>query len=196
MVWKSYLMFVRVSPYESGVKFTNFIFSWQNGEVLHPVGATHFLTQNEELSKQIGACICIYTRVYTNTWQRGAHCAPAPPPWIGLITLQWNMCLVCADPLLKRAMDKFFKDRGDGAFIIQMRHASIHRMNQEECLNKYVFFSVLLFAARLNLRNLSQTLLWRIFLDQNSFEKAWKVVPAWQSVKLFITWMITLGFII
>ena len=54
--------FVRVPPYESGVKMTNFSFSWQNGEFFWSQKCcTHFLTQNEELSKKIGACICIYT---------------------------------------------------------------------------------------------------------------------------------------
>ena len=42
--------------------------------------------------------------------------------------------LVRADPLLKRAMDKFFKDKkmAHGTCIILMRYASIHRMNQEQ----------------------------------------------------------------
>ena len=53
---------------ESGVKMTNFSFSWQNGEFFWSQRCcTHFLTQNKELSKKIGACICIYTRVYANT---------------------------------------------------------------------------------------------------------------------------------
>ena len=77
MVWKSDFLtgsirFVRVPPYESGVKLTNFTFSWQNGEFLWDQKCSpHFLNQNEELSKKIGACICIYTRVYANTWQGG-----------------------------------------------------------------------------------------------------------------------------
>ena len=77
MVWKSdffrwSLTLVRVPPYESGVKMTNFQFSWLNGEFLWGQKCSpHFLNQNEELSKKIGACICIYTRVYANTWQVG-----------------------------------------------------------------------------------------------------------------------------
>ena len=49
------LWFVRVPPYESGVKLTNFSFSWQNCEFFWSQQCcTHFLTQNEELSKKIG----------------------------------------------------------------------------------------------------------------------------------------------
>ena len=71
------LMLVKVPPYESGVKMPNFQFSWLNGEfLLGQKCSPHFLNQNEELSKKIGACICIYTRVYANTWQGG----PIRPP--------------------------------------------------------------------------------------------------------------------
>ena len=83
MVWKSdffrwSLTLVRVPPYESGVKMTNFQFSWLNGEFLWGQKCSpHFLNQNEELSKKIGSCICIYTRVYANTWQ-GGHIVPPP----------------------------------------------------------------------------------------------------------------------
>ena len=57
------------NPYESGVKLTNFIFSWQRGELwLGQKCCTHLLTQNEGLSKRIGA----------NMWQGGHIC---PPSW-------------------------------------------------------------------------------------------------------------------
>ena len=88
MVWKSYffrgsMRFVRVPPYESGVKLTNFTFSWQNSEFLWDQKCSpHFLNQNEELSKKIGACICIYTRVYANTWQGGLI---QPPPTLNRV---------------------------------------------------------------------------------------------------------------
>ena len=88
MVWKSdffrgSMRFVRVPPYESGVKLTNFVFSWQNGEFWWGQKCcTPLLTQNEELSKKIGAYILIYNCVYANTWQGGQICPP--PPWIGL----------------------------------------------------------------------------------------------------------------
>ena len=91
MVWKKrlflgFLRFVRVPPYESGVKLTNFKFSWQNGAFLWGQKCTpNFLNQNEELSKKIGACMCIYTHVYANTWQ-GGPIGP-PPRWIGLNSL-------------------------------------------------------------------------------------------------------------
>ena len=55
------------NPYESGVKLTNFIFSWQRGELwLGQKCCTHLLTQNEGLSKRIGA----------NMWQGGHICPP------------------------------------------------------------------------------------------------------------------------
>ena len=82
MVWKSDIFrgpmrFVRVPPYENGVKLTNFIFSWENGAILLSGKCCPlFHTQNEELSKKIGACICIYNRVYANTWQGGQICPP------------------------------------------------------------------------------------------------------------------------
>ena len=60
------MRFVRVPPYESGVKLTNFVFSCQNGEFWWGQKCcTHLLTQNEELSKKIGACIYVYTGSYT-----------------------------------------------------------------------------------------------------------------------------------
>ena len=72
------MRFVMVPPYESGVKMTIFELSWQNGEFLWGKKCSpHFLNQNEELSKKIGACICIYTRVYANTRQ-GGHIVPPP----------------------------------------------------------------------------------------------------------------------
>ena len=81
--FKGSMRFVRVPPYESGVKLTNFIFSWQNGEFWWSQKCcTHLLTQNDELSKKIGACICIYTRIYANMWQGGL--IRPPPSWIGL----------------------------------------------------------------------------------------------------------------
>ena len=71
------MRFVRVPPYESGVKMTNFYFSRQNGEFLWGQECSpHFLNQNEELSKKIGACKCIYT----------------PPPLIGLNDTQVFSC--------------------------------------------------------------------------------------------------------
>ena len=91
MVWKSDFLrgsmrFVRVPPYESGVKLTNFTFSWQNGEFLWDQKCSpHFLNQNEELSKKIGACICIYTRVYANTWQGGLI---EPPPTLNRVKVK------------------------------------------------------------------------------------------------------------
>jgi len=57
-------MFVRVPPYESGVKLTNFVFSWQDGDFFWGKKCcTLFHTENEELSKKIGTCICIHTLV-------------------------------------------------------------------------------------------------------------------------------------
>ena len=54
------MRFVRVPPYESGVKLTNFTFSWQNGEFLWGQTCSgHFLNQNEELSKKIGTYIWV-----------------------------------------------------------------------------------------------------------------------------------------
>ena len=102
MVWKSdffrgSMRFVRVPPYESGVKLTNFVFSWQNGEFWWGQKCcTHLLTQNEELSKKIGAYILIYIRVYANTWH-GGRSAP-PPPWIGLMK-RW-ICIRCTSTSL------------------------------------------------------------------------------------------------
>ena len=52
------MRFVRVPPYESGVKLTNFVFSWQDGEFFWGKKCcTLFHTENEELSKKIGTCI-------------------------------------------------------------------------------------------------------------------------------------------
>ena len=105
MVWKSDFLrgsmrFVRVPPYESGVKLTNFTFSWQNGEFLWDQKCSpHFLNQNEELSKKIGACICTYTRVYANTWQGGLI---EPPPTLNRVNisvgLKWSLMLKYGGP--------------------------------------------------------------------------------------------------
>ena len=66
------MRFVRVPPYESGVKLTNFTFSWQNGEFLWDQKCSpHFLNQNEELSKKNLARLYIYTRAYTQIRDRG-----------------------------------------------------------------------------------------------------------------------------
>ena len=110
MVWKSDFLrgsmrFVRVPPYESGVKLTNFTFSWQNGEFLWDQKCSpHFLNQNEELSKKIGACICIYTRVYANTWQGGL--IEPPPPWIGLKSFSELCLLMWIRKLTPKAVEK------------------------------------------------------------------------------------------
>ena len=62
---------------------TNFDFSQQNGRFLWGQEfSPHFLNQIEELSKKIGACKCIYTRIYANTLQGGLN--EPPQPLIGL----------------------------------------------------------------------------------------------------------------
>ena len=82
MVWKSdffrwSLTLVRVPPYESGVKMTNFQFSWLNGEFLWGQKCSpHFLNQNEELSKKNWR---VYLHIHTRIRKYmtgGAHCAP------------------------------------------------------------------------------------------------------------------------
>ena len=75
--------FVRVPPYESGVKLTNFSFSWQNGDFFWSQKCcTHFLTQNEELSKKNWRVyMCLQSRVRKYVTGGGTS---APPPWIGL----------------------------------------------------------------------------------------------------------------
>ena len=73
------MMFIRVPPYESGVKLTNFTFSWQNGEFLWDQKCSpHFLNQNEELSKKL-ARVYVYTRAYTQIRDRGGRSAPPRP---------------------------------------------------------------------------------------------------------------------
>ena len=71
-------MFVRVPPYESGVKLTNFVFSWQDGDFFWgKTCCTLFHIENEELSKKL-AHLYAYTHAYTQIRDRGAHCAPPP----------------------------------------------------------------------------------------------------------------------
>ena len=58
-------------PYESEVKLTNFVFSWQNGEFWWGQKCcTHLLTQNEELSKKKLERVNVYTRAYTHVGMR------------------------------------------------------------------------------------------------------------------------------
>ena len=66
------MRFVRVPPYESGVKL------YFPGKMVNFFGAksvlcymcyTLFRTENEELSKIIGTRICIHTRIYAHTCQ-------------------------------------------------------------------------------------------------------------------------------
>ena len=89
MVWKSdffswFMKFVRVPPYENWAFWTNFYFSWENGEFFWgQTCCTLFHTKNEEKSQKISTCIRIHTRVYAITWWWGQIC---PPP--GLIGLK------------------------------------------------------------------------------------------------------------
>ena len=89
MVWKSdffswFMRFVRVPPYENWAFWTNFYFSWENGEFFWgQTCCTLFHTKNEEKSQKISTCIRIHTRVYAITWWWGQIC---PPP--GLIGLK------------------------------------------------------------------------------------------------------------
>ena len=88
MVWKKrlffgFLSFVRVPPYESWANWTNFYFSWENGDISFSRKSCNlFHTKNEEKSQKISTLVRISTCVYANTWQ-GGHIVP-PPPWIGL----------------------------------------------------------------------------------------------------------------
>ena len=83
MVWKSdffsgFMRFVRVPPYENWAFWTNFYFSWENGEFFWgQTCCTLFHTKNEEKSQKISTCIRIHTRVYAITWWWGQIC---PPP--------------------------------------------------------------------------------------------------------------------
>ena len=79
--------FVRVPPYESGVKLTNFTFSWQNGELLWGQKCSpNFLNQNEELSKKL-ARVCVYTSTYTQIRDRGSDFNPC---WMVNVILLLN----------------------------------------------------------------------------------------------------------
>ena len=95
MVWKSdffsgFMRFVRVPPYENWAFWTNFYFSWENGEFFWgQTCCTLFHTKNEEKSQKISTCIRIHTRVYAITWRWGQIC---PPP--GLIGLK-GLSLYC-----------------------------------------------------------------------------------------------------
>ena len=77
MVWKSdffswFMRFVRVPPYENWAFWTNFYFSWENGEFFWgQTCCTLFHTKNEEKSQKISTCIRIHTRVYAITWGWG-----------------------------------------------------------------------------------------------------------------------------
>ena len=83
IVWKSdflsgFMRFVRVPPYENWAFWTNFYFSWENGEFFWgQTCCTLFHTKNEEKSQKISTCIRIHTRVYAITWWWGQIC---PPP--------------------------------------------------------------------------------------------------------------------
>ena len=89
MVWKSdffsgFMRFVRVPPYENWAFWTNFYFSWENGDISFSRKSCNlFHTKNEEKSQKISTRIRIPTCVYANTWQGGL--IRPPPPWIGLI---------------------------------------------------------------------------------------------------------------
>ena len=82
MVWKSdffrrSMRFVRVPPYESWAKWTNFLSSWENGDFFWGQNCcTLFHTQNEEKSQKISTCIRIHTRVDAKTWWWGQICPP------------------------------------------------------------------------------------------------------------------------
>ena len=95
MVWKSdffsgFMRFVRVPPYENWAFWTNFYFSWENGEFFWgQTCCTLFHTKNEEKSQKISTCIRIHTRVYAITWWWGQIC---PPP--GLIGLERGVFLI------------------------------------------------------------------------------------------------------
>ena len=74
MVWKSdffswFMRFVRFPPYENWAFWTNFYFSWENGEFFWgQTCCTLFHTKNEEKSQKISTCIRIHTRIYAITW--------------------------------------------------------------------------------------------------------------------------------
>ena len=64
--------------YESGVKLTNFKFSWQNGAFLWGQKCTpNFLNQNEELSKK-NWCVYVYIQSRIRKYVTGG--ADLPPP--------------------------------------------------------------------------------------------------------------------
>ena len=97
IVWKKrlflgFLRFVRVPPYESWANWTNFYFSWENGDISFSRKSCNlFHTKNEEKSQKISTRIRIPTCVYANTWQGGL--IRPPPPWIGLSFLSISLDL-------------------------------------------------------------------------------------------------------
>ena len=98
MVWKSdffsgFMRFVRVPPYENWAFWTNFYFSWENGEFFWgQTCCTLFHTKNEEKSQKISTCIRIHTRVYAITWWWGQICPPGAyrGKLLECLTLVWK----------------------------------------------------------------------------------------------------------
>ena len=75
-----FMSFVRVPPYESWANWTNFYFSWENGDISFVRKSCNLLhTKNEEKSQKISTLVRISTCVYANPWQ-GGHIVPPPRP--------------------------------------------------------------------------------------------------------------------
>ena len=57
------MMFVRVPPYESGVKLTNFVFSWQDGDFFGEKSVASFSTLKMRNCQKRLARVYAYTHL-------------------------------------------------------------------------------------------------------------------------------------
>ena len=79
------MRFVRVPPYESGVKLTNFYFSWENGAILLSGKCCPlFHTQNEELSKKNWR-MYMYVQSRIRKYVTGGQIRPSHPGFYGKV---------------------------------------------------------------------------------------------------------------
>ena len=81
MVWKSdffsgFMRFVRVPPYENWAFWTNFYFSWENGEFFGVKHVAPSSTLKMRKSHKKSARVYAYTHAYTQLRDGGGRSAP------------------------------------------------------------------------------------------------------------------------